>query len=242
MSASRHHRQIGIVTGLAAETRIARRALAGSFSETEIEDRLVCAAAKPARARASAEQLCDAGARALLSFGVAGGLDEGLSPGDLVLADRVILPDGQTVSSGTDWHASVMDQAAAAGLRLHTGALVGSDTAVAGVRAKRALRQDTGALAVDMESHLVAEVAAARGLPFLVLRAVADPVGHALPRIAMGALDDSGHPRKGLVMLRLCRRPWELPALRALNRSFKSALTALERAATDLGAPLLRGL
>ncbi len=47
---------------------------------------------------------------------------------------------------------------------------------------KRALHRSTGALAVDMESHLAGAVAAARGLPFAVCRAIVDPAWRTLPR------------------------------------------------------------
>ena len=40
---------------------------------------------------------------------------------------------------------------------------------------------DTGALAVDLESAVVARAAAAAGIPFLVLRAIADPATRHLP-------------------------------------------------------------
>jgi len=47
--------------------------------------------------------------------------------------------------------------------------------------AKRALYLKTGALAVDMESHIVAGVAAAHGLPVAAIRVITDPALRAVP-------------------------------------------------------------
>ena len=76
--------RIGVLTGLAAEARLLERALTGS-------DVIIArTGAVPERAEAAAESLVAKGAAALLSFGLAGGLDPTLRAGDLVLADRVV--------------------------------------------------------------------------------------------------------------------------------------------------------
>lgn len=223
---------VGIVTGLSAEARIARRAL-------HRDDRVACAAASPQRARTEAERLIGSGADALLSFGVAGGLDPALKPGTLILAETVVEGD-ETYPSDADWHDAVMAEAAP--LALVPGALAGSDHALTSAADKSALYEASDALAVDMESHAVAAVAAERGLPFLALRAIADPAQRSLPRAALGSIGPDGRSRLGPVLLGLGRRPWELPALLALDRSFRAALAALEKAAKTLERPLFGGL
>ncbi len=47
-----------------------------------------------------------------------------------------------------------------------------------------------------MESHAVAAVATERGLPFLVVRVVADPHDQEIPSWMPGLIDDSGHVRE----------------------------------------------
>ena len=51
---------------------------------------------------------------------------------------------------------------------------------------------ETGAVAVDMESHIAAAYAAEAGLPFAALRVVSDPAGRALPALAMAAIKPNG--------------------------------------------------
>ena len=48
--------------------------------------------------------------------------------------------------------------------------------------------RDTGALAVDMESHVVAHVAARHRLPMVAIRVVTDPAERALPPSALAGV------------------------------------------------------
>jgi hopanoid-associated phosphorylase len=167
----------------------------------------------------------------VLSFGIAGGLDPALAPGDLVVATRVRGPGG---AWGADmgWAAAL---ARATGARL--GTLAGARRVVADPVAKRALRNATGgALAVDLESEAAAAFAAARGVPFAALRAVADTAEEGVPRAAAAGLTADGRPAAGRVALSLLRRPKELPAVLAVARRTRVALGALGRAAKALPA------
>ncbi|MCU0887066.1 MAG: nucleoside phosphorylase [Rubritepida sp.] len=183
--------------------------------------RVLVSAGDPARLAAALAALPPGEARALLSFGIAGGLAPGTRAGDLLVAealregDEFHLPDAA-------WSARLQ---AASGAR--PGVLAASARLVASPAEKRALHAATRALAVDMESGVVARHAAAQGLPFAVLRAVADGPEEALPRAAADALTPSGEPALGRVLAALARRPWELPALLRLGRASARAHAAL---------------
>ena len=222
---------VGVVTGLSAESRIVRRALGRG-------DSVACAGASSARARDCALRLADAGTTELLSFGVAGGLDPALRPGALILAEATVTGE-QRLDCDPAWRAAVAGLAGP-GLALIEGGLAGSEGAVITPSDKARLHHETGALAVDMESHAVALVAAERGLPFLALRAIADPADRAIPQAALGAIGLDGRSRLGPVLKSLARRPWDLPALLALQRDFKTALLAMETAADRLKEPLFQ--
>lgn len=169
------------------------------------------------------------GVTALLSFGIAGGLDPALRAGDLVVGTRV---RGRGGAWATDpvWAATL---ARVTGARL--GAVAGAAGVVADPGAKRALRRATDALVVDLESEAVAILAAARGLPFAVLRAVADTAADALPRAAAVGLTADGRMAPGRVALALLRRPGELPGLLRAAARARVALAAL-RGVAELSA------
>jgi adenosylhomocysteine nucleosidase len=219
---------IGVVTGLRAEARCLRG----------LDVAVACSGARPARARAEAARLIAEGAAGLVSFGLAGGLSPALASGDLVLADAVVLPGGGRIATDLAWRNRISARVEVAGRAPRQATVAGSDRLLATVAAKRALFEATGALAVDMESHAVAEAAHRAGLPFVVLRAIADPADQALPRAAMTALGASGEVRLLTVARALLERPGELPALLRLGRQSRRVLATLHQVVRGAGSSL----
>jgi hypothetical protein len=105
---------------------------------------------------------------------------------------------------------------------------------------KRLVLQETGAIAVDLESVVVARAAAALGIPFLVLRAIADPATRALPPAALLPLANDGTPDVRRVLGSVMRRPQQLPTLLAVAREALQALEALVEPARALHRVLAR--
>lgn len=192
--------------------------------------RAVVSGGDPARLRRLLEESAD-GATAVLSFGIAGGLDTALECGALVVATRVRAPGGAWPAD-TVWSSALVR---ASGARL--GVVAGANAIVAGPHAKRSLRLMTGALVVDLESAVAAAFAASRGLPFAVLRAVADTAEEALPRAAAVGLTRTGRPAPGRVAMALLRRPSEFPALVQVAKRSRTALEALAKSARHLPQP-----
>ena len=180
----------------------------------------------PAGAEAAARRLVERGATALVSFGLAGGLDPALRPGAVIVARDVL-------SDGSRFAADVALGAAFGGI---TGQTVLAGTAVvADAVAKRALFLATGAQAVDLESGAVARVASAFGLPFAVVRAVCDPAERDLPPAALVALDVDGGIGLGPVLLSVVRRPGQIAGLLAVGRDAVLARRALIAVARRFG-------
>jgi adenosylhomocysteine nucleosidase len=214
---------LGILTGLAKEAEIARR----------ISPLVACSASDPARAAALARDLISQGATALLSFGIAGGLAPELATGDLVIGTAV----------STDVATYICDPSLAAQFATALpgavrGEVWGGDVIVDTAAAKARLHRASGAVIVDLESAAVASAAAEAGLPFGVLRAVADPAAHGLPPAALVGLDSEGRPAIGPVLRALARSPGQLPALIRLGRQSSAAMAALLAAAGALGRDL----
>ena len=220
--------RLGVVTGLAAEARILAR---GRHGTDRPLPKIAIAGANADQARLEAESLVEGGVKALLSFGIAGGLSPEVRPGTLIVAERIIVPHGAPIETDPVWRAALVGALQAARLPCRTAAIVGSDMAVMTPAAKQRLYAESGAEAVDMESHAVARAARDTGTPFLALRAVADPQGRALPAWTVEATGPAGKVRPGRVVIALCRRPWEIPALVRIAGDTRKALSALGRAA-----------
>ena len=107
-----------------------------------------------------------------------------------------------------------------------SGMIMGVTAPVSDPRDKRALHLNTGAIAVDMESHVVAAVGAAHGLPVAAMRVVTDPAERTLPASAVAAMRPNGTTNIGAMIKAVLMRPREIPAL------FQTALDALAARAT----------
>jgi adenosylhomocysteine nucleosidase len=114
--------------------------------------------------------------------------------------------------------------------------IAGVETPLASVAAKAALYAATNAAAVDMESAIVARTAARHGLPFAILRAIADPAQRPLPPAALAAMRADGGVALGAVLGALAQSPGQLPDLVRLGLDTRRALSSLVRARALLGA------
>ena len=114
----------------------------------------------------------------------------------------------------------------------------GSDTPVVGQGDKRSLYEATGTVAVDMESHIAARIAAAHGVPFAACRVIIDPAERTLPPAALVGMRSDGTPDVLAVIRSLVRQPQQVFALLRVVADARAARSALFRGRRLLGADL----
>jgi adenosylhomocysteine nucleosidase len=209
-------RPILIVTGLVQEARIA----AGPGMT------VICSSSDPSQLRALLTLFDASTIRGVISFGVAGGLDPTLKPGDVVVATEVLAGDTRWLA-GLALNEDVIASVALGRSRVVRGSLAGAEQVVVAQASKAALHSETGAAAVDMESHIAAAYAAEAGLPFAALRVISDPAGRALPPLAMAAIKPNGDIDLRKVLRGLARNPTTLRALVSTGMDFNRALRSL---------------
>jgi len=141
-----------VITGLAQESKIA----AGPGVS-----HVVCSGSDPERLRGRLTRLDPTGLRAVISFGIAGGLDPSLHPGDVVVATAVIAETGAWKVPASVV-TSVVERVRASGICVVQGALAGVEEPILLPIDKAAVHRETEAIAVDMESHIGAAYAAER--------------------------------------------------------------------------------
>jgi hopanoid-associated phosphorylase len=211
------------VTGLLREARIAAgpgvRALAGGGDARRLADALEGEIAR--------------GARAVISFGIAGGLIEEIDGGAWVVARAIVTADARWPCDAA-WTSALAERLPGA----IAADLAGADAPVMEAAAKRALHRATGAAAVDTESHVAAAVAASHGLPFAAFRVVADSARQRLPPAAALALMPDGRISGGAVLGSLARAPGQFPALLRTAVDARRAFRALLRGRRLLGPGL----
>ena len=171
--------------------------------------------------------------RGVISIGIAGALDPSLQVADCLVA-REVISEGARHAADEAWTAAIL--AALAGAR-HAD-FYGSEVIVMEGAEKRRLREGTGALAVDMESHVAARVAAEHGLPFAAVRVVSDTTHHDLPPAFLNCMKPDGGINYAAITGSILKDPGQLPALMRTAREVEAAFKALQRHRTALGPVL----
>lgn len=150
----------------------------------------------------------------IASFGVAGGLDPRLRPGDWLVATHVVTESGE-YPTDPSWSRRISEALPAA----TQATILGVDKPVSHPSAKALLHRTHGSAAVDTESHVAARVAAARGIPFVAARVILDPAHRPLPPAALLPLRPDGSP--------------DLRAIARSVRGVRRQLVPLTRLAAD---------
>lgn len=210
---------IGVVTGLAAEGEIAR-----GFSR-----HVVSGGGRADHTEAWIKHLIRSGVTGLVSFGIAGGLSAEAPCGTIVVANDVWSRDG-VIQAHQPWveHLSTI----LAGSKV--GRIVGQDRIASSAEDKHALAMASHGLAIDMESHVVARLAALYGLPFAVIRAISDDAKRSLPHAAQVGMSPNGSIDLGAVFRSIALKPSQLPGLITVARDARKATQALVVAADRL--------
>jgi hypothetical protein len=140
----------------------------------------------------------------LVSFGLAGGLHDGLACGDVVDATRVVDPDGNVLWQGGPLGVSGARQAT----------ILAADAVVDDPVERRRLREHTGADAVDLETGQLARSGRLVGC----VRAISDTPSRTLGPLAK-ALGPDGRLSAGGVVAALARPRETTRALRDVRRA-----------------------
>lgn len=212
--------RLGIVVGMEAEAALIR-----PFLPTA---RFWLSGATLSGARQAVLDLLESGVDALLSFGLAAGLDPALQPGAVVVPRHVVV-NGERLAAAP----ALLDWLGADRADVIDGDLLHSDVIVTAAARKMALFRQTGCVALDMESGVVAEMAAVRQVPFAVMRVVCDPADRTLPPAAVVALRPDGSLAVGALARSILCNQFQIPALirvgRDAGQARMAAKAALER-------------
>ena len=184
-------------------------------------------------ARTAAQALVSAGVTALMTFGMAGGLDPALKAGSIVLPGELISPSGARFVTCRTWRERIA-AAVSSSQAVSEGNLLTSAVAIESVAAKAAAYQTSGAVAVDMESAAVAEVAAMARLPFIAVRVIVDTAADVLPR-AVVAASRAGRVQLGRLIAGLALAPGQIQPLIRLSQRYRTAMRSL-RVIAEAGA------
>lgn len=208
------------VTGLAREARIARGSkvttVIGGGDKQLLSSRL--------------EGAIRAGAKGIISFGIAGALAPLLKPGDVVIATHVV-HGNERYATDPRWTSVLRQKLPRATLAI----IAGHGEIVSHVDGKRRLFAISGAHAVDTESHIAARMARKHGIPFVAIRTISDAAARGLPPAALVPLSSSGQIRLSGVLRSVLADPMQMGDLLVTGREAGKAFAALGHCRDALG-------
>jgi nucleoside phosphorylase len=225
---------VAVICGLKSEAAAIKASLAAAKIDAG-KARIGVSGANAARAEDLSEGLIAAGARAVISAGLCGGLAPDLKPGDLIIGERVVSASGDVILSDRKL-------LAAAPKNIHRVAIFGSDDIIDSAEKKAQLFGRYASQTVDMESHGAARAAARAGAPFIAVRAVADGSSRALPKAALGAVTPSGGVNVVSVLIECVKAPQQFEEIAMLGRDSGAATETLRRDFGDVFCAFLVAL
>jgi len=221
-------KQLGIIVAILGEARSLTKKPVSKGDVISLDERVMIQVSGigPKRAHTAAKTLLEKGATALLSWGTAAGLIPGLSSGSLVLPKIVIASDESIYATDAIWHERLCNRLGGH-VDLYQGPLAESATVLSNPEEKVILSRQSEAIAVDMESGAIAKLAHDREVPFMAIRAVADPIDAIIPHTVLTAIGEFGELNLRKLIKGLIKNPFELFPLVRLARNFRIAKMAL---------------
>jgi adenosylhomocysteine nucleosidase len=216
----------GIVAALTAEARTLGPVRANQINTLRDGSLLIISGMGPQAATRAALALIAAGARSLLSFGLAGALDPSLRAGAMLLPAAVTDGSGAIHRTCDAWR-ELLAARAGASTEHHGGTLLSVIQPLLTVSAKSEAWSRTQACAVDMESFAIGAIASEQQINFAVARVVVDTAGDSLPGSIMRATGARGELNYPRLVCGLLRSPAEIPTLLRLARRYRPAMGSL---------------
>jgi adenosylhomocysteine nucleosidase len=156
------------------------------------------------RARRATNALLDAHSpRWIISTGFCGALTSDMSIGQIVVGNKIVSSTGDELAVDIGMQSDLTRG-------LHVGRILTVDHMVRTIAEKQQLAEQTGAIAVDMETHAVASVCRERKTRFLAVRSISDDLSSDLPSEVLSLVGETGVVRMGAVVGALWKRPSSL--------------------------------
>ena len=227
--------KLGIISALPAEAACLYNGKLNIGSPIEIQkDIFLCLSGMGYESASNAARKClEIKVDALISWGVAGAIESSLNSGDLIFAESII-GQHKTYQTTTEWNKKLLAYFQKNSTSVISGDIASSKEICASVTDKKLLLDKTGAIAVDMESAAIAEIAKNNNLDFIVIRTIADKAATTIPEAVLNHTDNLGKPEILKFMLSCMSKPAQISDIAKLAKSYKMALKTLSNIASDL--------
>jgi len=174
-----------------------------------------------ARARKASLAMIDAHSpKWILSSGFAGALIPTMKIGQIVVANEIVDQHGQQKKLNLSLESDIESG-------LHVGRLLTADEMVRKIERKQQLHEQFKAIAVDMESLAVAQVASETRTGFMAVRVISDDMSADLPPEVLSIIGDTGAVRVGAALTSIFKRPESVKDMLHLRTNAQAAAKSL---------------
>ena len=189
----------------------------------------------PKRVQRATHYLLACHSSPIINIGVAGALAEDLEAGD-VLCPSVIKSEEGALDIDSSQRLQLEKVLRPSGVPLTKGNLFTALRVIASPEEKKRLHEIHSCQAVDMEAYHCGAECLRENVPFFAIKAISDRANESLPGAITSCVDDIGRVRLSRLILSILSRPWQIPRLLELQKSFKKATYSLELAMSAIGA------
>ena len=223
--------QIGIITALIPEAACLTSLPITTGEIMRLENNIclyVCGMGAE-RAGAAAMEMIRAGMDILVSWGTAGAIAPDPDPGDLLVPESIVAFDGRVYQTAKHWRSAVLNKLVDCSCNIYLGQLADSMHVLTTAEDKTDTASNfKTAIAVDMESAAIAEVASNHEKPCIVIRVISDSKGMIIPEIALKISDQYGRVKFRSLLVQLLAHPLQVPKLIALARGYGKAASTMK--------------
>ena len=169
----------------------------------------------------------------LVSWGIAGAISHSINSGDMVIA-RSVINHRNIYSTSREWQKKIISHFKDSSYKIFNGDVVSTEKICTSFEEKIKLFRKTKALAIDMESAGIAEIAMASNLDFIIIRAIADNADSNIPEAVIKNIDNFGRINIGRFLVYCLFHPAQIYELILLAISYKKALCVLTNISKEL--------
>lgn len=180
-------------------------------------------------AKKASKKLLEHGADRLISWGTAASLTADVRPGTLIVPDKILTKDLQTIETDAVLRSSITELLSQNGSIITTDTLCETQTFLVDEVDKSSLAKHSKAKAADMETGAIARMAREHNISFLVIRAVSDSADMSIPDSILKNLNSDMANISGMISHTLLR-PQDWFSTIRLAYGFGKARRSLDKA------------
>ena len=228
-------KKLGIIAALPAEAKCFQINKLSYKSPIEIEKNVfLCISGIGYESSLNAsKKLVKLNVDGLISWGIAGGISNSINSGDMIIA-RSVINQRNIYSTSHEWQKKIISHFKDSSYKIFDGDVVSTERICASFKEKMKLFKETKALAIDMESLGIAEIANASNLDFIIIRTIADNADSNIPKAVIKNIDNFGRINIGKFLASCLFHPTQIYEIILLAKNYKKSLAALTKISIEL--------